>query len=128
MQNSIPKTKTYIELKELNAPLHLKWIKFELQHGTLQDNTVSELYTRYKDWIGYYYTDKPVMTLTSFGLLLNENKDAGNIDNNVQYTINNIGDKHKSHGVMLFKWNIENIIIGLKNQDLLSNDFIYRRV
>lgn len=130
-QNNIPKTSAYVEVRKLNAPLHLKWIVKKLETGQLRNDTVRNLYNDFKSWISTNREngDSQLMSETAFGLLLNKSSSAGCLeDNENEFNGVDLGDKKKCHGVMVFTWNITSLIEGLKKYDLLNQSFIFTPV
>ncbi len=131
-QNSIPVTRAYVEVRILNAPLYLKWIVSEVKQGVLENDTVRELYNRFKAWIkcNKEGNEDNLITETAFGLILNKSKDAGQQDEPPEsgacYVLPNAGDKSKVHGIMQYKWNIPQVIDGLKKLHLLESNFTYK--
>lgn len=120
-QNSIPITNAYKDVRILNSPLYLKWIVHELKRGFLVDDSMRNLYLRFKDWLkcNKEGSEDNAISETAFSLMLNKSKDAGSIDNEL-----NLGCKSKN-SVMVFKWNIPNVIDGLKKLHLLDSQFEY---
>jgi hypothetical protein len=128
-QNSIPITPAYIEVRILNAPLYLKWIVNEVKQGILEDDSVRELYLRFKTWVktNKEGNEDSLITETAFGLILNKSKDAGQQEssNGICYLLQNTGEKLKTNGIMKYKWNIENVVAGLQKLYLLDPYFKY---
>ena len=130
-QINIPITNVYVELSILNAPLHLKWIVWELKHGTLQDDSVRKLYNKFKLWVktNKEGAEDTVMTETAFGLMLSKGNDAGEEKETEQeqiYQLGGMGMKTKTR-VRQFYWEIPAIVKQLKKIHLLSNDFVYQK-
>jgi hypothetical protein len=128
-QNSIPITPAYTEVRILNAPLYLKWIVSEVKQGILKNDSVRELYLRFKSWVktNKEGNEDNLITETAFGLILNKSKEAGQQEG-VCYLLQNAGEKSKSNGIMKYKWNIENVVAGLKKLFLLDNHFKYQEI
>ena len=127
-QKSIPITNAYREIRLLNAPLHLKWIVYELKNGTLTDDYSSELYKRFINWVEETKekNDVNVMSQISFGMLLNNAKDCQRYDNDsyTDYKFNDdIGSKNKRKGNIYMKWNYDSLVEGLKKLHLLEPEF-----
>ncbi len=140
--NNIPDTKAYLEIRNLNAPIHLRWILSLVKERKLENNGMGELYKQFCDWIkkNHESKDEQLMSLTAFGLLLNNNKVNHDNDNqNVvqnenqneeqnqteNYKVDNIGTKKINNGRIIMNWNIESIVNGLKKIYLLEKNFIY---
>ncbi len=130
--NNIPDTKAYLEIRTLNAPIHLKWILSMVKGKKLEEMSMSELYKKFCDWVKKNNESKEekLMSLTAFGILINNNIvnpkiDENDNNNDTEYEIQNIGEKRKSNGIMIMKWNIENVVNGLKNIYLLEKNFVY---
>ena len=124
-QKNIPVTKAYKDVRLLNAPLYHKWLVSCLKTGTLKDGSTTELYKTFIKWVENNREGKldGAITQTAFGLLLSNSKEC---NKDCDYTITeNIGDKHKSHGIMVYHWNIEGLITGLKSIHLLDDNFVY---
>ncbi len=130
---NIPDTQAYLEIRRLNAPLHLKWILSMVKEKKLENSSMSELYKKFCEWCkkNHESKDEQIMSLTAFGLLINNNivnpcTEGTNINENANsYDIKNIGEKKKSYGIMIMNWKIENVINGLKKIYLLENNFVY---
>ena len=121
-QNAIPNTPAYREVRILNAPLYLKWIVSEVKRGVLEDDSVRELYLRFKNWVRQNKegNEDNMITETAFGLLLNKSTEAGTEDYQLEYA----GDKIKSSKI-IYKWNKDSVVAGLKKLFLLDEDFNY---
>jgi len=125
-QISIPCTPAYRDVRILNAPLYLKWIVSEVKLGILIDDTVRNLYRRFLSWISENKEGCDKISETSFGLMLNKSKGAGEESISDDYQLESVGNKNKnSTGLMNFKWNIPNVVSGLKNLFLLDQNFQY---
>ena len=130
-QNSIPVTPAYVEVRILNAPLYLKWIVSEVKQGVLNNDSVRELYNRFKTWIkcNKEGSEDNIITETAFGLILNKSKDAGcqhKPEAGTCYILQDTGEKAKEHGVMHYKWNVPQVVEGLKKLHLLESNFTYK--
>ena len=126
-QSNIPNTPAYREVRILNAPLYLKWIVSEVKRGILENDTVRELYVRFKSWVkeNREGSEDNMITETAFGLLLNKSTEAGVQGEDVSdYLLGDTGVKVKN-SKMVYKWNIDNVIVGLKKLYLLEQDFQY---
>ena len=121
-QKNIPITKAYKDIRLLNAPLYHKWLVSCLKKGELKDDSTSNLYKSFIKWVERNREGKveSAITQTAFGIMLTNSKECND------YTIlEETGNKHKSNGVMVFKWNIEGLVKGLKEIHLLDEDFEY---
>ena len=48
-----PITECYIDIRQMNAPAHMKWLRYELRRGTLPEEAgARELYERFRGWYG----------------------------------------------------------------------------
>jgi len=124
-QTNIPNTNGYREFRKLNASLPLQWVLYELKNGTLKDDTVRNLYNKFKSWVRDMResSDDRIMTETAFGILLNNsNKD----DND--YNIENFGVKKRNKKNMFMVWDKVSIISSLKTLGLLELNFEYDNV
>lgn len=125
-QNAIPITPAYQEVRILNAPIYLKWIVSVVKNGNLQNGTIRELYAQFKRWIkeNREGSEETIISETAFGLLLKKSKEAGLEEEELL----NSGIRVKTKGGMIFTWNIDNVVIGLKKLFLLEPDFIYTAI
>jgi hypothetical protein len=125
-QLSIPTTTAMVEVRRFNAPLQLKWIVSEVVRGVLRNDTVRELYFRFKTWVkeNKEGSEDCMMTETAFGIGLNKTTDAGRIENDA-YCLDHENVKMKSGGVMMYKWNIPSVVAGLKKLHLLDPHWEY---
>ena len=118
-------TPAYVEVRILNDPLYLKWIVSEVKLGILNNDSVRELYNRFKTWIkcNKEGSEDNIITETAFGLILNKSKDAGcqhEAEAGICYILQDAGEKAKEHGVMHYKWNVSQVVEGLKKLHLLD--------
>jgi hypothetical protein len=124
--NNIPSTPTYREIRLINAPLHLKWIIYQLRHGTLKNDYVEVLYKLFQKWVikNREGSEDRIISLTAFGSLLQKSKEA---NQNSDYIINpdSMGEKQKKRQGMFLNWNINGLIEALQKLGLLENEFIY---
>jgi hypothetical protein len=120
-QNAIPITNAYLDMRLLNAPLHLKWIVFKLRNGTLKDGSINDLYKEFANWVADNREGKTdaLMSLTAFGLALN-NSTANN-----EYSLSSIGEKKRTKKHNIMHWNYKELIQGLKKILLLEETFEY---
>ncbi len=130
-QVNIPITPVYIELSILNAPLHLKWIVNEVKEGKLKDDSVRELYIRFKNWVknNKEGSEDTIMSETAFGLMLGKNNDAGEekyYEKESRYNLAGLGMKKMSR-VREFFWDIPRVVNQLKKIHLLTDDFKYQK-
>ena len=106
-----PITDTYIHIRQMNAPLHHKWLCHELRRGTLpKDESSRALYHRFKEWAlasGERKADT-MPTETAFGKLMNEAyaEEEGLLMEAPSVT-------RKSGGLMLRTFDIPKLIRGL---------------
>lgn len=127
-QNAIPNTSAYREVRILNAPIYLKWIMSEVKRGILRDDSVRNLYARFREWVrsNKEGSEDTIISETAFGLLLNKSNDVG-CERGDDYVLGNTGCKIKS-SVMVYKWNVEGVVSGLKKLYLLDETFTYKEV
>ncbi len=130
--NNIPETKAYLEIRTLNAPIHLKWILSLVREKKLENMGMGELYKKFCEWIkvNHESKDEQVMSLTAFGLLLNNDKvnNQNDENNNAEinnYSVDNIGIKKINNGRIVMNWNVKSVVDGLKKIYLLEKDFVY---
>jgi hypothetical protein len=123
-QVNIPITSAYKEIRRLNAPLYLKWLVYELRHGTLEGGSVSSMYQRFSKWAKDKKegSEDGMLSQTKFGLLLNN---AKKIEPEFDLSGVDIGEKMKSSGIMNFRWNTDTLISGLVKLHLLDDGFVY---
>ncbi len=51
LQLGRPITSAYIDIRQMNAPAIMKWLRYELRRGTLpKEATTSNLYESFADW------------------------------------------------------------------------------
>lgn len=119
-ENNRPKTKSYLNIKKINAPIHLKWIIDMAYNRSFVDGNVEDLYNIFINWVKEKKHDKDVdkcMTLTAFGIMLNKSIE-------VDKDCFNIGVKEKKR-IRTFNWNITEVIQALKKMDLINRFFDY---
>lgn len=118
---SVPITPAYREIRQLNSPLHLKWIVSSLENGNLESGqSVSELYSQFKSWTEKNKKNNEVISQMVFGsLLADEASDA-------DYSVT-LGAKRKTNGLMIMNWDYKGLIDGLKKLYLLDEDFTYKQ-
>jgi hypothetical protein len=121
-QISIPNTSAYREIRSLNAPIYLKWLVYELRNGTLEDDSISELYKNFKLWVKEHKEGKEdtLPSITSFGITLNKSKEA-----NKDFIIENVGHKTHTNLGNVMRWDIDGVIVGLQKLFLLEEGFEY---
>lgn len=120
---NIPITNAYIEMRKLNAPIYLKWLVAELKQGHFLNNVgVDTLYHKFVEWVkeNREGSVETLMSLTSFGLLIKNDNEI-----NDEYDISGVSNKVKLHGIMTVRWNIPNLVAGLKKLYLLDDNFEY---
>jgi hypothetical protein len=111
-QNNRPITKTYIELKRINAPNILKWLitlikahtkkdkktnKYELEETT--ERGISDLYDDFNNWLYNTKQSKNEISLNAFSRFLTSDEEIFTADN---------FNKTKSSNIMI-KINLQNI-------------------
>ena len=126
-QNNIPINAPYIQLCQLNAPTYLKWICYNVRNGLVKNDTMRNIYIDYVTWIKEHREtreDKNILSETSFGKLI---EGDGNIIYPIDehYCLLNVGRKNKSNGSMKYRWDINNLVKGLKDLYLLESSFEY---
>jgi hypothetical protein len=70
-----PITEAYIDIRQMNAPAHMKWLRYELRRGTLpEESGARELYERFCSWYAKSKGREPerLLTETAFGKLMKE--------------------------------------------------------
>jgi len=125
-QLSIPITPAMREIRTFNAPLQLKWIVSEVKRGVLRNDSVRELYFRFKSWVkeNKEGQEDTIMTECAFGIYLNKTTEAGAFEAD-PYCFLTESIKQKSNGVMIYKWNKPSVVAELKKLHLLENTFEY---
>jgi len=110
-----PITEAYIDIRQINAPAHMKWLRHELRCGTLPAVSGSrELYVRFSDWYGKSKSREPerIVTETSFGKMMKEayTSDEGKLE---------VAEwKHTRDG-MTYRFDFKRLIEGLEKLHLL---------
>jgi len=69
-----PITSAYIDIRQMNAPAHMKWLRHELRRATLpEEATTSSLYARFSEWYrnGNRDADR-IIKENAFARLMNE--------------------------------------------------------
>jgi hypothetical protein len=106
-----PITDTYIHVRQMNAPLHYKWLCYELRRGSLpNDESSRTLYNRFKGWAlesGERKADT-MPSETAFGKLMNE---AYTEEEGVALDAPCV--VRKSGGLMLRTFDIPKLVAGL---------------
>jgi hypothetical protein len=111
-------------VRRLNAPLYLKWLVYNIERGLIEDKSTSDLYNDYCAWITKNREGSSEgITQTAFSLMLTnateiqlDGEDA-NVDG---------GYKTRAKSGMIFKWNVEGLVGGLKKLLLLRDEFVYK--
>lgn len=122
-QKNIPNTSALKDMVRLNCPPYLRWIKWELESGTLVNDSMSVLHSRYKKYVSDWKegNEAGVLSLTSFSMKLENDEGA-----NANYQLKAIGEKHRTKHHMTFRWNIPELVAGFKKLNLLDGDFEYK--
>ena len=116
LSNNVPVTDAYREIRNLNAPGHLKFFVHLVKQGELKNSYYGcEFYDQYKLW---YCENKPgkeaeMLSPTAFGIILKKNDNEIEIDN-----------KRDAKG-MHYYIDIPKVIKGLQRIKMLENDFCY---
>lgn len=119
---SVPITPAYREIRQLNSPLHLKWIVSCLENGGLTNGiSVGDLYNRFRNWATETKQKGvgEIITQTAFGLLLVQEPSV-DADYQVEY-----GVKKRTNAGMIMNWNYDGLVDGLQKLHLLDPDFKY---
>ena len=119
---SVPITPAYREIRQLNSPLHLKWIVNCLENSNLANgSSVGDLYNQFRNWASETKQKGAgeIITQTAFGLLLVQEPSV-DADYQVEY-----GVKKRTNAGMLMNWNYDGLVDGLKKLHLLDPDFKY---
>jgi hypothetical protein len=123
-QREIPKNEAYRDVRLLNAPLYHKWLVSTIKRGMVEDKSTSDLYKDYCHWVTENREGSSEgITQTAFSLLLTnatEIQIAGE-SANVEG-----GDRLRTKSGMVFKWNIDGLVNGLKKLLLLKDGFVYK--
>jgi len=120
----IPKNDAYRDVRRLNAPLYLKWLVYNVERGKVEDKSTSDLYADYSAWITKNREGSSEgITQTAFSLLLT-NATEIQIDGEDANVIG--GDRRRTKAGMVFQWNIDGVVNGLKKLLLLKDDFVYK--
>jgi hypothetical protein len=128
-QTNIPINSEYIQMCQMNAPVYLKWITYNVKYGLVRNDTVRNIYNNYVNWIKEHREtkdDRNILSETSFGKLLES--DGNILSEDSHYSLNAVGDKKKSCGLMVYSWNIDNLVNGLKTIHLLEDSFTYQSI
>jgi hypothetical protein len=118
---SIPHTGALLEVVGINTTPFMRWIIYNLKAGDMTDGLVSEQYEKFEMFVKKMKEGKEatMMSMSAFGRLLANNKKVGEIE---------LGDKHRVASGQYYTWNIQNIVDGLKKQNLLGDEFVYEKV
>jgi len=123
-QREIPKTDAYRDVRLLNAPLYHKWLVYNVKRGYVEDKSTSDLYADYCAWITKNREGSSEgITQTAFSLLLTN---ATEIQIDGEDANINGGDRLRRKTGMIFQWNIDGLVAGLKKLLLLKDDFVYK--
>jgi len=120
---SVPITPAYREVRQMNSPLHLKWIVNCLETGNLPNMTsVGDLYNQFRNWASETKQKEAgqIITQTAFGLLLVQEPDI-----DADYQVAELGTKKRTSAGMYMNWNYDGLVDGLKKLHLLEPDFKY---
>jgi len=122
-QKNIPNTSALKDMVRLNCPNWLRWIKWELEQGSLINDSMAVLHAKYKKYISDWKegNEMGVLSLTSFSMKLENDESA-----NANYRLDVIGDKHRTKHNMEFRWNIPQLVAGFIKLNLLDSDFVYK--
>jgi hypothetical protein len=129
-QTNIPKTSVYKELRMLNAPIHIKWLADKVKKSELFNGSISQLYDDFVSWVKKTREgrEEGIMTITAFGLMLNNNVEKKKLieeEDNIYNDMNDYGDKSRTKKGMFMKWNVDAVVDGLKKLYMLDDDFVY---
>jgi hypothetical protein len=113
-----PITSAYIDIRQMNAPAHLKWLRHALRTATLpQECGARELYKTFKTWyLNNERSPERIISETMFGKYMKEamtTEDGATADCAAANTV------RRSDGVR-YRFNYEKIIEGLESLHLLN--------
>jgi len=118
-QRNRPITDCYIDIRQLNAPSHMKWLRHELRRGTLpMESGARELYGRFCLWYdaGNREAERR-LTETAFGKLM---KEAFMVEEEPELGSYSISDqKHTKNGT-IHKFDFVKLIDGMEKLHLLK--------
>lgn len=106
----LPKTKALVEMTLMNIPVQYKWICNLIKSNKMSDMFMNEAYDNFIDFCKTTREGKGSLSMTAFGLLLND----------TPY----IEKRRNKQGMKLY-FKVDNIIPKLKEMNILENDFVY---
>lgn len=113
-----PITDAYIDIRQINAPPHMKWLRDELRRGTLPDEMTSrELYLRFKNWYekGNREAEK-MASETAFGTLM---KEAFIVESEPELGSIELAEFKKTKAANMYKFDFPKLIKGMETLHLL---------
>lgn len=129
-QKNIPINSAYVQLLQLNAPLHVKWITYNVKHGLVENGSMRELYLNYVEWVKEHREAKNESILLSETRFCKTLDSDGNIiySEDEHYCLLNVGNKKRNGTGKIYKWNITNLVSSLKDIHMLESNFEYTPV
>lgn len=118
-QRARPITDAYIDIRQMNAPAHMKWLRYELRRGTLPEESGSrELYQRFCAWYdkGNREAERR-LTETAFGTLM---KEAFVLDSEPELGVCPLSEQKRTMNGTLHKFDFAKLIDGMVKLHLLK--------
>jgi hypothetical protein len=109
-----PITPAYVHVRNINAPIHYKWLCAELRKGTLpMEGSSREMFLQFTKWVESTRerSSDGTVTETAFGKLMNEVMEDGS---------DPLTDVRKSYGIMVRSFNMKKLVEGLEKLHLLN--------
>jgi hypothetical protein len=112
-----PITECYIDIRQMNAPSHMKWLRYELRRGTLPEEAgARELYERFRGWYATTHNcergEVPIKE-TAFCIQIKE----AFVDDNTELSIS---QHKKTMDGMIHKFDFAKLIDGMERLHLLQ--------
>jgi hypothetical protein len=114
-----PITECYIDIRQLNAPAHMKWLRYELRRGTLPRSCgAKELYERYTAWCNdnRKATDTKI-EMTTFGKLM---KEVFSDEDPLYKESFSVSEHRRSADGIEYRFNFKKLIEGMERLHLLQ--------
>jgi hypothetical protein len=120
-QKYTPKTDAYLEMKLLNLPIIVKWLRSEVIAGTLYNGLISDLFGRFKAFATQNkIASDNLPTQMTFSIDLCRGDYIG--------SMGGIGDKKHTMNGKKFTFKKDVIVYLMKQLEIIPNEFVYNEI